>query len=71
MTGFGKVSMAVKSHNPKARVIGYLEQARSNNVADIRIALCVFALEALTHRLCLRDGLSAEQIAKMATAYFC
>jgi hypothetical protein len=47
------------------RVIGYLEQARSNNVADVRIALCVFALEALTHRLCLRDGLTAEQLSKM------
>jgi hypothetical protein len=48
-----------------SRVIGYLEQARSNNVADIQVALCVFALEALTHRLCLRDGLSPDQLAKM------
>src|SRR5207244_3313664 len=48
-----------------SRVIGYLEQARSNNVADIRLALCVFALEALTHRLCLRDGLTPEQLSKM------
>ncbi|NLX96973.1 MAG: hypothetical protein GXY83_12435 [Rhodopirellula sp.] len=48
-----------------SRVIGYLEQARSNNVADIRVALCVFALEALTHRLCLRDGLTPDQLAKM------
>ncbi len=47
------------------RAIAYLEQARSNNVADVRIALCVFALEALTHRLCLRDGLTAEQLSKM------
>ncbi|MBY0588903.1 hypothetical protein K2X85_17155 [bacterium] len=48
-----------------SRVIGYLEQARSNNVADIRVALCVFALEALTHRLCLRDGLTPDQLSKM------
>jgi hypothetical protein len=48
-----------------SRVIGYLEQARSNNVADIHVALCVFALEALTHRLCLRDGLTPDQLAKM------
>jgi hypothetical protein len=48
-----------------SRVVGYLEQARSNSVADVRIALCVFALETLTHRLCLREGLTAEQLSKM------
>ncbi len=41
-----------------SRVIGYLEQVRSNNVSDIRVALCVFALETLSYRLCLRDELT-------------
>jgi hypothetical protein len=46
-------------------VINYLEQARGNKVADIRIALCVLALESLTHRLCLRDGLTEKQLLTM------
>lgn len=45
-------------------VIGYLEQARSNPSIEIRLALSVFALEALTHRLCLPDGMTEEQLEK-------
>ncbi len=43
-------------------VIGYLEQARSNRIIDIRLALTIFALEALTHRLCLLDGMTEQQL---------
>jgi hypothetical protein len=46
-------------------VINYLEQARSNNVADVRIGLCVLAVESLTHRLCLREGLAEDQLMRM------
>jgi hypothetical protein len=48
-----------------SRAIGYLEQARSSNVIDARLALCVFALEALTHRLCLQNGLTEDQLSGM------
>jgi hypothetical protein len=48
-----------------SRAIGYLEQAHSSNVIDVRLALSVFGLEALTHRLCLQNGLTEDQLAGM------
>ncbi|MCO8124754.1 hypothetical protein NHH03_23655 [Stieleria sp. TO1_6] len=49
------------SHLPSI-VIGYLEQARSNNVSDIRVALCVFAAECFSYQIERANGVTEQQL---------